>query len=446
MFSLAWTLARAGGWARSALLAGCTAAVSGLLLVAVSLLVLKDDAGEQLASFVRDGGTRGGVVFAVVLLTLPPLLLLDQAVRLGTANRDRRLAALRVAGATPSEVRRLGAIEVGIPASIGAVLGIGVLAALRAVLGGQQYAPESGDFTSPNFAIVPTNSGPTWWQAILVVVAVAIAGTLVGWRASRSVVESPLGVTRRETRRPPRPWGLLLLLLAAALTPTAFSVSHGTDFVVFIVIALLVAALIALAPWVAYVMARRLQRRTSLPATLLAAQRIIAEPRAAGRAAAAIGGIALVSGGVVGFVIDVIRAGDYGDSSYLAGATLVAFSLLVGLAIAAGSMAVHSVEALLDRRREVAFLAATGMLEHELELAARREITMVALPLAVVGSVLGAATMPLIGGDSASTLLLSIFLGLGITVSLVWLASVVAVRAVRPWARRASSPLNLRTE
>lgn len=446
MFSLAWTLARAGGWARSALLAGCTAAVSGLLLVAVSLLLLGDDSHEQLASFVRDGGTRGGVVFAVVLLTLPPLLLLDQAVRLGTANRDRRLAALRVAGATPAEIRRLGAIEVGIPASIGAVLGIGVFAALRAVLGGQQYATGYGDLGPSNFAIVPRFSGPTWWQAILVMVAVAIAGTLVGWRASRAVVESPLGVTRRETRRPPRPWGLLLLLLAAGLTPTAFSDGHGTDFVVFIVIALLVAALVSLAPWVAYVMARRFQRRTALPATLLAAQRIIAEPHAAGRAAAAIGGIALVSGGVVGFVLDVTGSGDYDDSSYLAGATLVGVSLLVGLAIAAGSMAVHSVEALLDRRREVAFLAATGMRESELELAARREITMVALPLAVVGSVLGAVTMPLIGGDSVPALLLSLLLGLGITVGLVWLASVLAVRAVRPWARRASSPLNLRTE
>ena len=444
MFSLAWTLARAGGWARSALLAGCTAAVSGLLLVAVSLVVLSDTANEQLADFVRDGGTRGGVVFAVVLLTLPPLLLLDQAIRLGTANRDRRLAALRVAGATTSEVRRLGAIEVGIPTTVGAVLGIGVFGALRAILGGQpQY--NSGTLGA-NFAIVPTSSGPNVWQTLLVVLGVAVAGTLVGWRASRAVIESPLGVTRRETRRPPRPWGLLLLLVAAVLIPTAFSVGHGTDFVVFIVIGLVVVALVVLAPWVAYVMARRLQRRTALPASLLAAQRIIADPRAAGRAAAAIGGIALVGGGVVGFVLQVTGSGNYDDSSYLPGATLVAICLLVGLAIAAGSMAVHSVESLLDRRREVAFLAATGMLESELELAARREITVVALPLAVVGSALGAATIPLIGGESVPALLLSVLLGLGITVSLVWLASVLAVRVVRPWARRASSPLNLRTE
>ena len=107
-------------------------------------------------------------------------------------------------------------------------------------------------------------------------------------------------------------------------------------------------------------------------------------------------------------------------------------------------MAVHSVESLLDRRREVAFLAATGMLASELELASRREITMVSMPLAAFGSVLGAAAVPL--GDTLLEYLLSVVLGLGITVGLVWLASVLAVRAVRPWARRAASPLNLRTE
>jgi cation transporter-like permease len=444
MVTLAWTMARAGGLARSALLAGCTAAVSGLLLVAVALLLLSDSADEQLASFVRDGGTRGGVVFAVLLLTLPPLLLLDQAVRLGSGNGDRRLAALRVAGATPAEVRRLGAIEVGIPTSVGAVLGIGVFAVLRELLGGRAYDP--GTYYGSNFAVVPTSGAPNPWQVVVVVIVVAVAGTFVGWWASRAVVESPLGVTRRERKRSPRPWGFLLLLLAVALTPTALSGDHSTDFVAFIVIALIVGALVMLAPWVAYVIAQRLARRTDRPESLLAAQRIIAEPGAAGRAAGAIGGIALVSGGVVGFVLAVRDSGTSGDSSYMAGAILVAISLLVGLLVAAGSMAVHSVESLLDRRREVAFLAASGMLESELELAARREITVVALPLAAIGSALGAATLPAIGGDPLAELILAVVLGVVITVTLVWLASALAVRAVRPWARRAASPLNLRTE
>lgn len=189
MFTLAWTMARAGGWGRSALLAGCTAVVSALLMVAVALILLSDTADEQLASFVRDGGTRGGVVFAVLLLTLPPLLLLDQVVRLGSAHRDRRLAALRVAGATPAEIRRLGAIEVGIPTSVGAVLGIGVFAVLRGLLGGGEYDP--GAYFGSNFAVVPTSGAPSPWQMVVVVIVVAFAGTAVGWWASRAVLTSP---------------------------------------------------------------------------------------------------------------------------------------------------------------------------------------------------------------------------------------------------------------
>lgn len=443
MISLAWTMARAGGWGRLALLAGCSAAVSGLLLVAVALLGFNDTADEQLASFVQDGGTRGGVVFAVLLLTLPPLLLLDQAVRLGSAHRDRRLAALRVVGATPGEVRRFGAIEVGIPTSVGAVLGIAVFAVLRALLGGRQY--DSGGYFGSNFAIVPRTGPPSPWQMAMVVILVAVAGTVVGWWASRAVVTSPLGVTRRQSNRPPRPWGLVLMLAAAVLASKAPSSDHSEIFA-FIAIALMVGAFVVLAPWVAFVIARRLVRRTDSAWALLAAQRIVAQPGAAGRAAAAIGGISLVSGGVVGFVRYVRDSGNVEDSSYMAGAILVAVSLVIGLLVATGSMAVHSVESLMDRRREVAFLAASGMLEAELELAARKEITVVALPLAAAGSALGAATLSLMGDGSLAGLLTTLVLGVGVTVVLVWLAAVAAVRAVRPWSRRAASPVNLRTE
>jgi hypothetical protein len=113
---LAVLLTRAGGWPRAVLLAGCTAVVCGLLLVAVALLRLPEQPEESLFSLVAESGLRGGTTLATVLLAVPPLLLLYQAVRLGTAARERRLAGLRLAGATPGQVRRLGAIEVGIPA------------------------------------------------------------------------------------------------------------------------------------------------------------------------------------------------------------------------------------------------------------------------------------------------------------------------------------------
>lgn len=446
MISLAWTMTRAGGWGRPALLAGCTAVVSGLLLVTVSLLLLRDDvSGEQLASFVQDDGTRGGVAFAVVLLTVPPLLLLDQAVRLGSAARHRRMAALRVAGATPRETRLLGAIEVGIPASAGAVLGVVVYAALRVLLGADQDGVDP--FRGSRFSVVPTSVAPALWQIVAVVIAVAALGTAIGWRGSAAVVTSPLGVTRRQSKRRPRPWGLGLVVVAAALTPVAFSANQNTTLFALAIVALLVAAPITLAPWLAFVRARGLSRRTEDAATLLAAQRIVADPGAAGRAAAAIGGIAVAGGGLVAFVAIYASATGVGnDPSVSAAVILVAIALLVGLAVATGSMAVHSVESLLDRRREVSFLAATGMLESELEQAARREITAIALPLAVAGSVLGAGPYTLIGTASPVLTLIAIVGAVAITASCVWAAAALAVRVVRPWARRAASPLNLRTE
>jgi hypothetical protein len=125
MNRLAWRLAVAAGWGRPVLLASCTAVVSGLLLVAVAVLSLPEAPAESLFGVIADSGTRGGYAFGTVLLTLPLLRLLYQAIRLGTSARERRLAALRRAGATPAEVRRIGAVEVGIPALAGAFGGRG---------------------------------------------------------------------------------------------------------------------------------------------------------------------------------------------------------------------------------------------------------------------------------------------------------------------------------
>ena len=120
MISLAGVLLRAAGWPRNLLLAASTAFVSGLLLVVVALLRLPAHPDDRLFDVVSNPGTRSGAAFAGALLTVPALLLLHQAVRLGSATRDRRLAALRVVGATVGDIRLLGAIEVGVPTAVGA--------------------------------------------------------------------------------------------------------------------------------------------------------------------------------------------------------------------------------------------------------------------------------------------------------------------------------------
>src|SRR3954447_3635212 len=96
----------AAGHRRAALVAGTTAVVCGLLLVGASILRLpsgpQDAYGYGPAPLwqpVAEPGTRPGVIVGIVLMQLPLLLLLDQAVRLGSTGRQRRYAALAVAGA-----------------------------------------------------------------------------------------------------------------------------------------------------------------------------------------------------------------------------------------------------------------------------------------------------------------------------------------------------------
>src|SRR4051794_41081912 len=103
--------------ARFALIAVAMAAAGGLALAATHI-ARHGAAGppERYVTFVATGGyadstTTRGVVFGIALLMVPILALAVQALRVGSIARDRRLAALRLAGATPRDVRLVAAAE-----------------------------------------------------------------------------------------------------------------------------------------------------------------------------------------------------------------------------------------------------------------------------------------------------------------------------------------------
>jgi hypothetical protein len=438
---LAWTLNRAGGWGRMLLLTGCTAVVSGLLLVAIALLLLPPNPHERLFNLVAEPGTRAGTAFATVMLTLPPLLLLHQAVRLGTAARERRLASLRLAGATPSEVRRLGAIEVGFPALAGSLLGFGVYALLRWTLGGTASA---SPVSVPGLKLVPTTVAPTWWQFLIVVVGVTIVGVAVGLLASRRVVVTPLGITRRQSPPPPRPWGLLLVGLAVALGLFGSAHEFASDVLVVAAVALVILGVVSLASWTAYRVGRFAESRVTSAPALLAARRLVAEPRPAGRAAAAVGGIALVAGGSGAIIVEILTNGRL-ESYFVLSLTLVGLALLASLLVVMGTLAVHSVESLLDRKRSMAALAALGTPLGVLQSSQRLEAALVAMPMALVGVLFGGGVLGFMQAPGPLGVLV-ILATVVVTLGLVGLAILTAVRATRPWAVRAAAAGNLRAE
>jgi hypothetical protein len=442
MRSLTLRIVLAAGRGRAALVVATTAITSGLLLVAISIARLSNSGGdgysyvsERVISPLADSGTRPGAVLAVVLLTVPVLLLLDQAVRLGSAGQHRRYTALAVAGATRRDLRGWAAVEVGGPALVGAVLGVPVWWLLRELLG-RGLADHTG-------AVVPTTVGPGGWT-VLVVVAVAAYGALVGRRAGSRATAV---VERGGVRRPPRPWPLLLLLAAVVATVGPFGLGGAGLPVVFAVVVLLVAGAVGVAPWAAYRVGALAARRARTARMLLAASRLHADPRPAGRAAAAVGAVALTTGVLGVFVGDILDSrNNYGDAGeYLVPAAVVGFCALLAAVMIAVSLAVHSVETTLERRREMAALVATGVPVSTVGAAQRTEGLLATLPLTVVGSLAGAvgygwlahvSPVAYAGGLGAAALTVLVVAGM------VCLAGVL----VRPWLDAAVDPGNLRTE
>ncbi|NIJ11475.1 hypothetical protein FHU38_001819 [Saccharomonospora amisosensis] len=145
---------------------------------------------------------------AVVLL-LPLLVFVTTASRMGAAERERRLAALRLVGLSSKQVRRVAAGEALVGAVAGLALGAGLFVALRPLVGdielfGAQFFAE--DFVPP-------------WQ-LVVLIALLVPGLAVGAAifGLRHTVVEPLGVVRRGKQRQRRTWWRWTITGVGALT------------------------------------------------------------------------------------------------------------------------------------------------------------------------------------------------------------------------------------
>lgn len=440
MRPLALTIVLAAGRGRAALVVATTATTSALLLVAASMA--RFGSHDQWTSYpqdpllapIRDPGTRPGAILAVVLLTVPVLLLLDQTVRLGSTGRHRRYTALAIAGATRRDLRRWAAVEVGAPALVGALLGVPVWLLMRELLG-FRLARHAG-------ALVPTSVGPGPWTWAIIA-AVTAYGVLVGWRsASRATAASS-----REAGAP-RPWPALAILLGIVVAISGRDEPSGAASLATSItaVALITLGTVGLAPWAAHAAGGRAARGARRATTLIAGRRLQADPRPAGRAAAAVGAVGLTIGVLGVFVGDILAKTetDYRDD-YLVPAAVVAACTLLAVAMIALSIAVHSVEAASQQRREMAALLATGVPIAVITGAQRTECLLTTLPLALAGSVAGSLGYGWLVGGSPEAYA-------GGTVALLLAGIVVAgsvlvtTAVVRPWLLAAVDPANLRTE
>jgi len=224
---------------------------------------LHAESHERVAAF---GGGQPGepfgptltllLVVIFVVLLLPIVVFLGAAVRFGGASRDRRLAALRLAGADRRMITRIAAGE----ALAGALLGLAVGALLFAI--GRQIAPLVQVW---NLSVFASDIRPPAVLVGLVAVAAPLAAVVVGLAALRGVVVEPLGVVRRGTPRRRRPWWRLavplagLALLYPLLRGGISTFETAARYQVAAGAVLLLVGVVTLLPWLIEATVRRLR-------------------------------------------------------------------------------------------------------------------------------------------------------------------------------------------
>ncbi|UXX93422.1 ABC transporter permease [Streptomyces sp. AD2-2] len=384
---LAWLLTRGSDrreWWRVGLTAFGAALATGIGLAVVALLSLDGFYSVSFGSGLFDSPSdRRNVSLALGLLLIPVLGFLGQCARIGAVHRDRRLAALRLAGAGPWQVRRIAALESGLACLAGAVVATATVA-------------------------VPLLPYVTAWAGV-VVVAVPVLGAVVSAVALRRVVADPLGRVRRV--RPVRGPGwlsgtatrlLAVTLAALALTPVFGSpVSFGLGPVTVLVLAVLV-SLIAI--WLSGASSRQLGEGfaagTSRPALLIAAERLREDPWSTARTHAALLLVTVVGSGFAGvrqiLLADLTEKRRTGHLAtrmayYTTGIDLTAAAILLALALALTALAVSTAESLAVRRRGLAAQAAAGVPHAVLARALLLETALPLFPAIAVAGLGGTA-------------------------------------------------------
>jgi hypothetical protein len=213
-------------------------------------------------------------------LLVPVLVFVSTSTRLAAARREQRLAAMRLAGATPRQVGVVAAVEAAATGSAGTVLGFGLFLLTR------PYAARV-PFDGQAFYLSDLHLTVEWAAIIAIgIPALSAAAALLSLRRIRI---SPLGVTRQTAR--PRPSGRRVVVLAGAVALFVVALVALPDNpstlaigLVGISFALIVVGIAVVGPWLTAIVARVLGRVGRRTPALLASRRLQDNPAAGFRA------------------------------------------------------------------------------------------------------------------------------------------------------------------
>jgi hypothetical protein len=357
-------------------LATAALALSGAVLLG-ALRIARMGQGELdegvYSNYIAESGLRSGLIAILVILAVLIGGLAVQALRLGTAARERRLTALRLAGASRKQLRQLTVAD----AAMAGVAG--------GLISGPTYLVLSLFFGAlPRMArVLPSAEVLDAVLWVFVVVMTTAAGAVIGSLLHRDG-STQHAVQPAAHRRTGIIAGPVLLVLGLVTAPY---LGYVAATVALAGIALLFLGLSTV--WIRW-LGRRMQR-SSDPANLLAGVRLLTDGRPSSRISVLLGCCGFLVGTMAGGIASVLGDDQLGGSGtfYNTGFGLVIVALLIVVLTAMAALIVGVADQLVDQRRQFASLTALGVDLPFLRRVIRRQLTAVAAPALTVGLLLG---------------------------------------------------------
>jgi cell division protein FtsX len=219
-----------------------------------------------------------------IALLVPVVLLISIVAQLGAVERRERFATVRLIGAGRRAIATLSALEMGLVSLVGALVGVGLAAALRPVAG---LIPINGT-TSFGSDLTPSLRA-TGFAIVLVTVLGAVTARR---RAYRDDVGAP-GATRerpekRATARRAVPLvaGLVILGLSTLALARDWNGTNLLTLVLLAGFALVAFGLVFAGPWITAAGSRAYARHARTATGVVAAGRLSRHPRATFRSVA----------------------------------------------------------------------------------------------------------------------------------------------------------------
>ena len=226
---------------------------------------------------------RIATIVGAIAVLVPALLLVGIVTDLGAAQRAERFATLRLIGATPQQVARTAALEIGATTFVGALAGVALYLALIPLAA--QITLKSSRFYYSDLLRSPVN-------AVLAVVVTTAGAAAVAWWRTRRADLGPLGGSRERAERRPRLISLAPVILGTAGLVSTPTVAHqNSDLTIYLLPVSFLCTMLGLlwaGPVLTWWVARSGRALAHSAAQVIGFNRITQHPRAVFRAVAGV--------------------------------------------------------------------------------------------------------------------------------------------------------------